>query len=162
MYAPGDTARVLVTAPIADSYVLLTVNATGQMKQTRTVFIAGRSAIVDVPITPDMVPNVGLDATCVYHGRTQTTNAAFGVPAQARMLTLNVTPDKAQYKPGETATFKITAKDANGRPVKGRFSLAVVDKSLLALTARPDARHSDAVLRVPHPDGGCGRRVRVV
>ena len=52
------------------------------------------------------------------------------------MLTLNVTPDKAQYKPGETATFKITATDAQGRPVKGHFSLAVVDKSLLAL--QPD------------------------
>ena len=136
IYAPGEVARVLVVAPVPNSYVLLTANATGQMKQTRTVFIAGRSAIVDIPVSPDMVPNVGLDATCVYRGKTQTTAAAFGVPAQARMLTLSVTPDKAQYKPGETATFRITAKDANGRPVKGRFSLAVVDKSLLAL--QPD------------------------
>ena len=142
IYAPGETARVLVTAPMPDSYVLLTVNATGQMKQTRTVFIAGRSAIVDVPVTPDMVPNVNLDATCVYHGKTQTTQAAFGVPAQARILTLNVTPDKAQYKPGETATLKIMAKDAEGRPVRGHFSLAVVDKSLLALQSdlTPDIR----------------------
>ncbi len=156
IYAPGETARVLVTAPMPDSYVLLTVNATGQMRQTRTVFIAGRSAIVNVPVSPDMVPNVNLDATCVYRGRTQTTQAAFGVPAQDRILTLAVAPDKPQYKPGETATFHITAKDAEGRPVKGHFSLAVVDKSLLAIQPdlTPDIRAQFYGFRIQTEVGG--------
>ncbi len=64
------------------------------------------------------------------------------VPAENRILALTLTPDKAEYKPGEHATFKLHATGANGLPIQGEISLGVVDAALLAMQAdlTPDIR----------------------
>lgn len=48
---------------------------------------------------------------------------------QKKQLKLNVQTDKAVYKPREKVTLAIEALDAEGKPVKGNFSLSVTDAS---------------------------------
>jgi hypothetical protein len=45
-------------------------------------------------------------------------------------IRLQITPDKAAYQPREKVTLNVTARDANGSPVAGDFSLAVSDAAL--------------------------------
>ena len=66
------------------------------------------------------------------------------VPAENHILALTLTPDKAEYKPGEHAIFTLHAVGADGRPVnQGEISLGVVDAALLAMQAdlTPDIRN---------------------
>ncbi len=134
-YHPGDTARVLIITPKPDSYVLFTEQAVGTVKRYRTVFVPGRSTVISVPIDKENLPNTEMTISLIRDGQIQETRAAVGVVAERQILTLAVTADKQEYKPGEKATFRIKATDADGKPVKGEFSLAVVDEALLALQA---------------------------
>ena len=56
-YRSGDTARVLIVSPVPDSYILFTESAVGGIVRSRSLFVPGRSTIVDVPISDLHVPN---------------------------------------------------------------------------------------------------------
>ncbi|HLK56443.1 MAG TPA: MG2 domain-containing protein, partial [Chthonomonadaceae bacterium] len=135
-YRRGDTARLLLVTPKPDSYVLFAEQVVGSIQRYRTIFVPGRSTVITVPITGDHVPNALFVATLVRDAGVAEVQAQVSVPAEDRIFALTVTPDKAQYKPGEHATFKIHAVGADGRPIKGEVSLGVVDEALLAL--QPD------------------------
>ncbi len=141
-YRAGDTARVLVVAPAPDTTILFTEAAVGGIVHSRPIFVPGRSTIVNVTIGDEHVPNARFAATLITNGTMQEQVADVVVPAENRVLALTVTPDKAEYKPGEHATFKIHATGANGRPVQGEISLGVVDAALLAMQSdlTPDIR----------------------
>lgn len=135
-YRPGDIAQVLLIAPKPDSYVLFNEQAVGGIVRHRTIFVPGRSTIIEVQLTGDYVPNAEFVATMIRDGQVQETSASVGVPAEDKILSLKITPDKAQYKPGEHAVFTVKAVGENGRPVRGEITLGVVDSSLLAI--QPD------------------------
>lgn len=141
-YHVGDTARVLLIAPYENCYALFLEHSVGSIRRYRTIFIPGRSTIVNVPITADRIPNVYFSATIAHGGMVQEAQAEVGVPAEGKILNLKVTPDKPVYRPGEQATFKILALDAEGKPASGEVTLSVVDEALIAMQADlvPDIR----------------------
>lgn len=51
-----------------------------------------------------------------------------------RQTKVSITSDKPQYKPREKVGMNIRVTDANGLPVSGNFSLAVVDDNLLTFS----------------------------
>ncbi len=135
-YRAGDLVPVLLIAPKPDSYVLFNEQAVGGIVRHRTIFVPGRSTIIEVHLTGDYVPNAEFVATLVRDGQVQETSASVGVPAVDKILTIKITPEKAEYKPGEHAVFTVKALGENGRPVRGEITLGVVDSSLLAI--QPD------------------------
>src|SRR5262249_5437581 len=44
-------------------------------------------------------------------------------------------PSLAQFKPGQTGSYNITARDASGNPVAGEFSVGVVDEAIYSVEA---------------------------
>ncbi|MCW3099425.1 MAG: hypothetical protein JWL77_5043 [Chthonomonadaceae bacterium] len=150
-YRAGDTARVLIVAPVPDSYVLFTEAAAGGIVRSRSLFVPGRSTLVDVPIAQMHVPNARFTATLVQGGTVREQQADVVVPAENRIMALTLTPDKAEYKPGEHATFTLHAVGADGRPVQGEISLGVVDAALFAMQAdlTPDIRSYFYGYRIP-------------
>lgn len=50
-----------------------------------------------------------------------------------RALTVEVQPDREQYRPGDKVTLELTAKDAQGRPAAADIAVSVVDEALFAL-----------------------------
>ena len=58
-------------------------------------------------------------------------------------ITIELKPDKPDYRAGETATLEIHTRDFQNRPIKSALSLAVVDESLLALKANENGNPLD-------------------
>jgi uncharacterized protein YfaS (alpha-2-macroglobulin family) len=64
-YMPGDTAEVLIASPFqGQAYALVTVER-GHIRSHEVVLLTSNSTIYELPITPDMAPNVYLFITIV-------------------------------------------------------------------------------------------------
>ena len=57
------------------------------------------------------------------------------VPARDKMLNLEIISNKKEYKPRETASYTILARNADGAPVSGaEVSLGVVDEAIYSVS----------------------------
>jgi uncharacterized protein YfaS (alpha-2-macroglobulin family) len=92
---------------------------------------------VEVPVRPDYAPNFFLSAAFVHEGKLYQGSKSVAVPAVEQQLKVDVTPSKAEFKPGEAAVYTITARDYANKPVSAEFSLGVVDEAIYSV--RPDA-----------------------
>ena len=133
-YRVGETARVLAILP-HDSANLLVTTEVETVMSTRFVKSAGNTVILDVPIEASYAPNVFLSVTFVRDGDMFTDSKRLVVPARDKMLDLEVIPNKSEYKPRETASYTILARDADGAPVRNaEVSLGVVDEAIYSLS----------------------------
>ncbi|HET9712418.1 MAG TPA: MG2 domain-containing protein [Pyrinomonadaceae bacterium] len=133
-YRPGDIAHVLAILPEDGANLLLTTEREGVMA-ARNVNVAGKTVILDVPIEKNYAPNVFVSVTFVKNGDMYTTDQRLVVPARDKMLNLEVISNKNEYKPRETASYTILARDANGAPVPdAEVSLGVVDEAIYSLS----------------------------
>jgi len=141
-YAPGDTATLLIRSPVTGTLALVTVER-DTVRDEYVVPLDG-PATVKLPIRPEHAPNaeihVGVwqpedDSYSTVEARFLTASIGLVVPATDRRLSVSVTPDAAEHGPGERAAFTISVADAAGLPVRGQFSMALVDKAVLALAA---------------------------
>ncbi len=135
-YKPGDVAKVLVVNGVAGARVLIT--AEGQQLYTRQVLKAdGAAMTVNVPIRPEYAPNFYVSAVFVKDNQVYQGTRKVNVPATNKALQLEVEASKKEFKPGETAVYRVTAKNPQGQPVPGaEVSLGVVDEAIYAI--RPD------------------------
>ena len=150
-YATGDTAEILVGSPFASATGLLTV-ARDRIIEVRTFEITDHTAIVEVPITEDHVPELILrvdlastaartaDDGSVLDGAPPRPAHASGaillrVPPVQRTLEVIATPDSAVVMPGVTTSITVEVNDAGGAPVEGANVLLIaVDEAVLAIS----------------------------
>jgi len=59
--------------------------------------------------------------------------ASFKVDPKAFALNVQITPDKTQYQPRDTATYDLRVTDQAGNPVQAELSVALIDKAVLSL-----------------------------
>lgn len=129
-YRVGETARVLAVLPHANANLLVTTEVDTVMS-VRYVKSAGTSMILDVPIQATYAPNVFLSVTFVHEGTMYSDSKRLVVPARDKTLNLEIIPNKTEYKPRETASYTILARDADGAPVRNaEVSLGVVDEAV--------------------------------
>src|SRR6185436_18361425 len=96
---------------------------------------AGKTVVIDVPIEKYYAPNVFLTVTFVRDGDMYTSDQRLVVPARDKMLNLEVIANKQEYKPRETASYTILARDADGAPVPdAEVSLGVVDEAIYSIS----------------------------
>ncbi len=148
-YKPGDTAKVLVTAPYKGSTALLTIER-GEVISHRLLHIAGTSELIEVPITADYAPNVYVSVVLITPAGSGNTVDAPATPdlrvglvnlavsTEQQDLTISVAPDTAQAGPRDAITYTVTTKDYSGKGVPAEVSLALVDKAVLSLTDDPN------------------------
>ncbi|HEY3399985.1 MAG TPA: MG2 domain-containing protein [Geothrix sp.] len=145
-YQPGDTARVLVQLPRPKLTLHWAIEHEGLgQRQSRTV--AGTTALVEIPITAAMQPNVWAVFEIVAEGRRQMVEVPIRVPKRDRRLSVAVTTDKDRYQPGQPMKVSVEVKDAAGRPSAADLSVGVVDEAIYALSQE---LHPDPV-RFFHP-----------
>ena len=133
-YRPGDTAHVLAILPKERANLLVTTEL-GSVMFTRHLNVPGKTTIIDVPIEKYYAPNVFLNATFVRDGDMYTSDQRLVVPARDKMLNLEVISNKEEYKPRETASYTILARDADGAPVPdAEVSLGVVDEAIYSIS----------------------------
>jgi uncharacterized protein YfaS (alpha-2-macroglobulin family) len=134
-YRPGETARVLALLPTDKAHLLVTTELGGVLG-VRRVDAPGRAVIIDVPIEPRFAPNVFLSVTYVRGSQLYSQELMLVVPARDRMLNLEIIPNKKEYRPRETASYTVLARNADGSPAPGaEVSLGVVDESIYSIAS---------------------------
>ena len=133
-YKPGETAHVLAILPTDNAHLLVSTELTTVMS-VQHISSAGRSIVLDVPIQANYAPNVFLNVSYVKGGDMYTSDQRLIVPARDKMLNLEIISNKKEYKPRETASYTILARNADGAPVSGaEVSLGVVDEAIYSVS----------------------------
>jgi alpha-2-macroglobulin len=185
VYAPGDTAQLLIESTFDGPALLTFERATTR----RELLVELTAPITSLPITiqPDDVPNIFVTVTAwqeqdttlqpdtslsLADGRLHSAGTELSVPANDKILTVTITPDKENYAPREEATFTVQVTNWQGIPVSAELSLAMVDEAIFALseelagpiyegfyyrrTNRIRTYHSLAPVRYLYEGGGMG------
>lgn len=131
-YKVGDVAHVLINGAIQNSTILLTTEGNGVLTK-QLVHAADANVTVDVPITVDDQPNIYVGVVFVWDNEVYEGSKNLNVPAVERRLTIDIKPAKQQFLPGEAASYNITARDWQGKPVQAELSVGVVDDAIYAV-----------------------------
>ena len=90
--------------------------------------------MLDIPIQANYAPNVFLNVSYVKNGDMYTSDQRLVVPARDKMLNLEIISNKNEYKPRESASYTILARNADGAPVSGaEVSFGVVDEAIYSV-----------------------------
>jgi uncharacterized protein YfaS (alpha-2-macroglobulin family) len=135
-YQPGETAHVMVVLPEERVHLLVTTELLGVMT-ARQIDAQGRTLMIDVPIERRYEPNIYLSVAYVKDDNLYAEDKLLAVPARDKFLSLEVIPDKKEYKPRDVASYTVLARNADGSPAAGaEVSLGVVDESIYSI--RPE------------------------
>lgn len=129
--APGEHARVLVMAPVANRDALVAV-CTDRLVRLRLVHISGTAAVIDEAPPP----NAAKFSVSVLQGGESgglSGIARLSVDPPPRRLVVRIVPSKRRYEPGETAGLRIDVRDSAGRPARAEVGIGVVDEAIYAL-----------------------------
>ncbi len=151
VYAPGDTAELLVQAPFSPATGLITMMHNGIVSAETFEAVDG-SAVLQIPIRDAQVPGVSVQIDMVGNaGRLDddgnpVTDApdrpAFAtgvidlsIPPITRGLTVTATPADVAVEPGDNTSVNVSVAGPDGRPVVGAdVAIVIVDEAVLAMT----------------------------
>jgi hypothetical protein len=134
-YKPGETARILANLPKEDAHLLVTTELDNVLA-VRQLHVAGRQATIDIPVEARFAPNVTVSVTYVRGSEMFTQQIDLKVPARDKMLNLQIIPNKKEFRPRETASYTVLARNADGSPAAGaEVSLGVVDEAVYSIAS---------------------------
>lgn len=134
-YKPGETAHVLAMLKTDKAHLLVTTELMSVMT-ARHIETKGRAVVIDVPIEERYAPNVYLSVSYVENNELYTEDQALIVPARHKLLDLSIIPNKKEYRPRDTASYTIMARNSDGSPASGaEVSLGVVDEAIYSLAS---------------------------
>jgi uncharacterized protein YfaS (alpha-2-macroglobulin family) len=132
-YKVGETAHILALLPKDKAHLLVTTELSTVMS-VRELDTAGRAVVIDVPIEAKFAPNIFLDVTYVRNGEMYTAEESIVVPPRDKLLKLEIIPNKSEYKPRETVSYTVVARNGDGTPAPGaEVSLGVVDEAIYSI-----------------------------
>lgn len=127
-YYPGETARILLGAGALTGSKRVEVSR-GNTFLTRKELLPGGVSVYSFPVEQEERGGVGLTWFGASNYTFHQGSATVQVPFDNKELGVVIDVPNA-VRPGETAAWKLTAKDATGSPVQGQASVTVYDKSL--------------------------------
>ena len=134
-YRPGETARILAQLPKEDAHLLVTTEM-NNILGVRQLHVAGRQATIDIPVEARFAPNVTVSVTYVRGSEMYTQTLDLKVPARDKLLNLQLIPNKKEFRPRETASYTVLARNADGSPAAGaEVSLGVVDEAVYQIAS---------------------------
>ncbi|MBM3473330.1 MAG: hypothetical protein FJX75_08695, partial [Armatimonadetes bacterium] len=129
IYEVGETARVLINAPVRNTDALVLIR--GRQRQTsQVVRLNGSAAILEVPIVEEFRPSVTVLVALVDEGHVYEQKRVLFVPPSEKLLQVEVNSEKSEYRPGETGRFDVTVRDRQGHPAEAEVCLAVADEAV--------------------------------
>ncbi len=145
-YTVGDTATVFFASPITDADAWITVERERVLEQRRLHITSGATTL-KFPITEAYAPNVFVSIV-VVRGRSAPPGplddpgrptlrvgyTQLRVTPEVKRLSVDITPARPEYRPGDSATFALTVKDRSGAGRRAEVTLWAVDEGVLALT----------------------------
>lgn len=166
-YTVGDTATVFFASPFTDAEAWITVEREGIIQQRRIRITSGATTL-KFPVTEAWVPNVFVGIV-VVRGRSAPPGplddpgrptlrvgyAELRVTPEVKRLTVDVTPERPAYRPGDSASFDVHVRDRAGRGRRSEVTLWAVDEGVLALTGYKTPDPIDLL----YPARGLGMRL---
>lgn len=131
-YRMGDWVQVLVNTDRPGPTALVALEST-EIHELRTVPLKSKSTVVRFRVREGYDPNVFVTACFVKNREFTTNQAKINVSPDAHRLRVTIEADREVYRPGETATYRISTTDTAGRPVRAELSFGVVDESVYAI-----------------------------
>jgi len=141
LYAPGDTAKILVPSPFTGPVEALVTLERGGVIESRIVTFTGNSETLEIPITADHIPNIfvsviivkGVDESNPFPS-IRVGLVQLAVDTSEKELNINIAPSASAVAPGATISYTLTVTDHTGAPVSNaEVSVALVDKAVLTL-----------------------------
>ncbi|MGD8992444.1 MAG: MG2 domain-containing protein [Desulfobacterales bacterium] len=130
-YAPGETVQLQINTDRAGATVVLFVRpANGIYLPPKVIMPHGKSTREMIDISKKDMPNFFVEAFTVYDGRVHTEVREIVVPPEKRVLNVNVTPARKDYRPGQTATLSVQLTDLDGEPFQGSAVISVYDRAV--------------------------------
>ena len=149
VYDVGETARILVKSPFPSAEAVLTVEREG-VSSARHVKLKGAATTLEVPVGEAGIPDVYVGVVLVRGrvpqadgpeagedpGRPQVRvgYAKLKVERKSKRLSVEVTPERQQYRPREKVKLALRTADWKGAPVSAEVALWAVDEGVLRLT----------------------------
>ncbi len=143
-YRVGESAQVFIPNPFpVGALALITVERRGILR-SQVLTLTGSSTTLELPLEAVYAPNIYVSVILLGKGDRGQPDfragyAELSVDPEFMQLDVQISAQKTAFEPRETASFEILVRDASGNPIQGEFSLAAVDKALLAL-ADPNAK----------------------
>lgn len=153
-YKVGQTAKIMVQSPFDKAKALVTVER-GTVLEQFTTDIDQTTATIDIPVTEKMQPNAYVSVSLV-RGRVAATAADKrqakgdepdpGRPAfkigyaklkvdhSDKILSVDVSPDSLEYRPGGLVRAEVNVADDQGQPTAAEVTFMAVDQGVLSLT----------------------------
>jgi uncharacterized protein YfaS (alpha-2-macroglobulin family) len=130
-YAPGEKVKLLINTNQNNGTVVLFVRPTnGIYLPPKVLRLHGKSHQEEIAVEKKDMPNFFIEAVTVFEGKVHSDVREVIVPPEKRVLTVEVKPDRPEYKPGEQATVKVKVTDYFGKPFVGSTVLSVYDKAV--------------------------------
>ncbi|HMT94084.1 alpha-2-macroglobulin family protein [uncultured Thiothrix sp.] len=147
IYAPNETAKLLIQAPFKDAEGLLLMNHNGLLSEQR-FNIQGNSHILELPLKAEWLPNVQVHIELTGKTARFTTDKTQSLPERPafatgnlnlkiskaeRVLKVEVTPEKDTLAPAEETPIHLSIQNQQGQAVaNAEVALIVVDEAILA------------------------------
>ena len=137
-YQPGDEATVFIPNPFPDGAQALVTVERHKVISYETYSITASGQEVTIPLSDEDAPNVYLAVTLIGEDPEGGVSFRQGyinllVEPINQLFQVEVIGEPEKLGPGEEVQFTIQVTDQDGDPLEGEFSLAVVDKAVLAL-----------------------------
>jgi len=131
-YEMGDTAHILIIAPVDEAYVLVTTE-TRTIHDAEVIKVENGSAMFDLVIEDRHTPNIYVAVAAMFNDELYTEYTRVVIPPEHKFLNIEVSADKEFYEPQEEGTFTIRTTDSEGKPVSTEISLGIVDAAIYAI-----------------------------
>jgi uncharacterized protein YfaS (alpha-2-macroglobulin family) len=137
-YIPGDTAQVFIPNPFGSTALGLLTVERGNVMRYQIVRLETGGSTIPLALGTEDAPNVYIGVTLLGQDDQGYPDFRQGyvnlsIDPSFEYLNVSLTSQPERAGPGESVTFDLRITDVNGAPVQGEFSLAVVDKAVLAL-----------------------------
>ncbi|HWD41161.1 MAG TPA: MG2 domain-containing protein [Fimbriimonas sp.] len=130
VYSPGDVVKAYVTDNTPNHPILLV--AEGLDIWTYKV-VRGRAVAFQFKTGKQMSPTAYLSASQWVNKSELTSSPMIPIPDRDKLLSLEIRPDKAEYRPGDKAVYRVTTRNRQGAPVPAEVCLSIVDEAIYAL-----------------------------
>jgi len=133
----GDTGKFVIKTPYEKSKVLITAER-GTIYDYWVVDVNNGVYLHEFPIKEEYYPNVYLSALLISDDpEVKNGNIRYEIGSENKKISVDVTPNKQSYLPGEEVNLQVKTIDKDGNPIQAEISLAVADLSVLALKGNP-------------------------
>lgn len=147
MYLPGEDATIFIPNPFPDGAQALVTVESYKVISAESYSINDSGLEVTIPLSDADAPNVYLAVTLIGQDPDGQSSFRQGyinllVEPVDQLLHVELIGEPEKLGPGDEVEFTLRVTDKDGEPMVGEFSLAVVDKAVLAL-AEPNSSQID-------------------